>query len=172
MSHGHRSWWLSVPLGLVLTSTLMADPIGTPPAAFFLAPIGSIVAIIMAYFFYRSIMAQSEGEPAMIQIAQAVREGAYAYLARQRKVVVMVFLALIGVLILMALGNLQPMLSALGVPVAGFFSGLCGYFGMKTATNASARTAAAAKQSLNDGLTVAFRAGAVMGLCVTGLCLA
>ena len=171
MSQEHRSWWLSVPLGLLLTSPLLADSIGTPPPAFFLAPLGAIVALIMAYFFYRSIMAQSEGEPAMIQIAQAVREGAYAYLARQRKVVVMVFVALIGVLVLMALGNLQPMLSALGVPVAGFFSGLCGYFGMKTATNASARTAAAAKQSLNDGLTVAFRAGAVMGLCVTGFAL-
>jgi K(+)-stimulated pyrophosphate-energized sodium pump len=142
------------------------------PLLFFLAPLGAIVALYMARHFYQSIMAADEGEPEMIRIAQAVREGAYAYLNRQRKVVIVVFALLVVVLLFIGFGlELQPKLTPLGVAVAGFFSGLCGYFGMKTATNASARTTAAAKRSLNDGLRVAFRAGAVMGLCVTGFAL-
>ncbi len=144
----------------------------TLPPAFWLAPLGAIVALIMALFFYKSIMAASEGDAEMIRIAQAVREGAYAYLARQRKIVAIVFAILVLVLLAIAFGpRLQPWQSAIGVPVAGFLSGLCGYFGMRTATNASARTANAARNSLNDGLRVAFRAGAVMGLCVTGFAL-
>src|SRR5690606_36829050 len=128
--------------------------------------------LIMAFAFYVSIMKSDEGDESMIRIAKAVREGAYAYLARQRRVIIAVFAVLVLVLLGLSFGlHLQPELSALGVPVAGFFSGLCGYFGMKTATNASARTTAAAKKSLNDGLRVAFRAGAVMGLCVTGFAL-
>ncbi len=151
------------------------DPAGTAltlPPAYWLAPLGAVVALAMAFFFYKSIMTASEGEPDMIRIAQAVREGAYAYLAKQRKTVAVVFAILVLVLLAISLGpKLQPWQSAIGVPIAGFLSGLCGYFGMKTATNASARTANAAKQSLNDGLRVAFRAGAVMGLCVTGFAL-
>ncbi len=150
-----------------------ADAVGVGlPLLFFLAPLGAIIALVMAVVFYKSIMAASEGTPDMIRIAQAVREGAYAYLGRQRKVVVLVFLLLVAVLLFIGFGlELQPKLTPLGVAVAGFLSGLCGYFGMKTATNASARTTAAAKASLNDGLRVAFRAGAVMGLCVTGFAL-
>ncbi len=145
---------------------------GALPIAYYLAPGGAVLALIFAFFFYGSVMKASEGEPEMIRIAKAVREGAYAYLARQRRVVLMVFVLLILILLGIGFGlGLQPKLSPLGVALAGFFSGLCGYFGMKTATNASARTAAAAKQSLNDGLRIAFRAGAVMGLCVTGFAL-
>jgi len=138
------------------------------PAAWYLAPIGGVVALVMAWAFYGSVVARSEGDEGMVRVAAAVRAGAYAYLRAQWKVVSIVFVLLIGVLIAMGATGLQAPMSAIGVPIAGILSGICGFFGMKTATNASARTAAAAKQSLNDGLTVAFRAGAVMGLCVTG----
>lgn len=141
------------------------------PAAFWLAPIGGVVALVMAFVFYQGFMRTSEGDDEMIRIAQAVRDGAYAYLRAQWKVVTVVFVCLVVVLLIMGMSGLQPQLTALGVPVAGFLSGLCGFFGMKTATNASARTTNAAKNSLNDGLKVAFRAGAVMGLSVTGFAL-
>lgn len=159
-------------VALLASPGLAAESIGQLPPAYWLAPVGALAALAMAFVFYQRIMSSSEGEPEMIRIAAAVREGAYAYLSRQRKVIVMVFAALVLVLAVLSFGmHLQPELSVLGVPVAGFFSGLCGYFGMKTATNASARTTAAAKQSLDAGLKVAFRAGAVMGLCVTGFAL-
>lgn len=142
------------------------------PGAYYLAPVGAVLALAFAFVFYRGIMSASEGDPEMVRIAQAVRDGAYAYLSRQRKVIFVVFVGLILILMVLSFGlKLQPELSALGVAIAGFLSGVCGFFGMKTATNASARTTAAAKQSLNDGLRVAFRAGAVMGLCVTGFAL-
>jgi K(+)-stimulated pyrophosphate-energized sodium pump len=139
--------------------------------AWFLAPFGAIVALIAAYFFYRSVMSHPEGDPEMIRIAKAVRDGAGAYLGRQNRIVTGVFVGLLIILALMAAGGLQAFWTVGGVAVAGLLSGLCGFFGMKTATNASARTTAAAKESLNKGLTVAFRAGAVMGLCVTGFAL-
>ena len=116
-------------------------------------------------------MAKSEGEPEMIRIAEAVREGAMAYLVRQYKVVFIVFVVLVAILVGLGALGVQPIWTAVGVPIAGLFSGLCGWFGMKMATNASARTTFAAKQSLNDGLTVAFRSGAVMGLVVVGFAL-
>ena len=141
------------------------------PFAYYLAPIGAILGLVMAFVFYRGVVSQSEGDENMVRIAQAVRDGAFAYLRAQWRVVAIVFVAIVVLLVLMGLGGLQPKLTALGVPIAGFLSGLCGFFGMKTATNASARTAHAVKKSLNDGLKVAFRAGAVMGLCVTGFAL-
>jgi len=170
------------PLSLLFTFIIAAFPsiafaaegsgIGGLPPAYYLAPIGAIAALFMAFYFYKSVMASDPGDAEMIRISEAVKAGAYAYLGRQRRVIIIVFLILIAVLLVMSFGmNLQPKLSALGVPIAGFFSGLCGYFGMKTATSANNRTAAAAKKSLNDGLRVAFRAGAVMGLCVTGFAL-
>ncbi len=138
----------------------------------FLAPVAGIIALVMAQVFSRSVMQRSEGDDEMVRIAQAVREGAMAYLVRQYKVVAGVFVGLLIVLAILSFGlNLQPTLSLLGVPIAGLLSGLCGWFGMKMATNASARTAFAAKESLNDGLTVAFRSGAVMGLNVVGFAL-
>lgn len=136
--------------------------------AYYLAPIGGLIALIMAKMFHGSVMKKSEGDENMVEIAQAVRDGAMAYLGRQYKVVAGVFVLLIIFLGIMYVLKLQSAFTLVGVPVAGLFSGLCGWFGMRMATNASARTAWAAKQSLNEGLTVAFRSGAVMGLVVVG----
>ncbi len=136
--------------------------------AYYLAPIGGLIALIMAKMFHGSVMKKSEGDENMVEIAQAVRDGAMAYLSRQYKVVAGVFVLLIIFLGIMYALKLQSAFTLVGVPVAGLFSGLCGWFGMRMATNASARTAWAAKQSLNEGLTVAFRSGAVMGLVVVG----
>ncbi|HRP62159.1 MAG TPA: sodium/proton-translocating pyrophosphatase, partial [Phycisphaerales bacterium] len=122
----------------------------------FIAPVGAALALVMAFVFSRSVMQKSEGEPLMVEIADAVRKGAMAYLARQYKVVGVVFVVLVAVLAILASMGIQEWWTVVGVPIAGLFSGLCGWFGMKMATNASARTAFAAKQSLNDGLTVAF----------------
>ena len=141
------------------------------PSLFWLAPLAGVAALIMARVFSASVMRRSEGDPEMIRIAQAVRDGAIAYLKRQYRVVAMVFVALVAFLGLLSWLGLQPGLSMIGVPLAGFLSGLTGWFGMKMATNASARTAFAAKQSLDDGLVVAFRSGAVMGLNVVAFAL-
>ncbi|RMH12305.1 MAG: sodium-translocating pyrophosphatase, partial [Planctomycetota bacterium] len=138
------------------------------PPLYWLAPAGGVAALLMAFIFSRSVMGHSEGDEEMVRIAQAVREGAMAYLKRQYRVVAMVFVVLVLFLLGMWALKLQSGLTMVGVPVAGLLSGLCGWFGMKMATNASARTANAAKNSLNDGLTVAFRSGAVMGLVVVG----
>ncbi|MBO6512753.1 MAG: sodium-translocating pyrophosphatase [Phycisphaerales bacterium] len=148
----------------------MASMSGITPA-YYLAPIGGILALIMAKMFQMSVMKRSEGDENMIEIAQAVRDGAMAYLTRQYKVVAGVFVLLIVFLGIMYALKLQSAFTLIGVPVAGLFSGLCGWFGMRMATNASARTTWAAKQSLNEGLTVAFRSGAVMGLNVVGFAL-
>ncbi|HHN77832.1 MAG TPA: sodium-translocating pyrophosphatase, partial [Phycisphaerales bacterium] len=142
--------------------------IGDIHPAYFVAPIGGVAALLMAMSFSKSVMAHSEGDEEMVTIAEHVRQGAMAYLTRQYKVVAGVFVLLVVFLGLMAAMGLQSPMSMVGVPIAGFLSGLCGWFGMKMATNASARTAFAAKESLNAGLTVAFRSGAVMGLVVVG----
>ncbi len=140
------------------------------PFAFWLVPIASVVALSMAWFFFRSMMGADEGTPRMREIAGHVRRGAMAYLKQQYKVVTIVFVVLAIVFAFMAyvLKAQNPW-----VPFAfltgGFFSGLAGFFGMKTATFASARTANAARQSLDGGLKIAFRSGAVMGLTVVGL---
>ncbi len=138
------------------------------PPAYWLAPAAGVAALLMARFFSLSVLRRPEGDPEMVRIAQAVRDGAIAYLRRQYRVVAMVFVALVIFIALLNWLGLQPGLSVAGVPLAGFLSGLCGWYGMKMATNASARTAFAAKQSLNEGLVVAFRSGAVMGLNVVG----
>ncbi|MCD6326556.1 sodium-translocating pyrophosphatase [bacterium] len=136
---------------------------------FWIAPIGSVVALIFAFIFYQQIMQKSEGEPQMIKIAQSVRQGAMAYLKQQYKVVGIFFaFAFIG-LGLLAWAGMQSKWVPFAFFTGGFFSGFAGFIGMKTATNASARTAFAAKTSLNQGLNVAFRAGAVLGLTVVGL---
>ncbi len=137
----------------------------------FVAPIGAVLALVMAFIFSRGVMSHSEGDANMVEIAEAVRQGAMAYLTRQYKVVAGVFVLLVLVLVALGLAGIQAKMTAIGVPIAGLLSGLCGWFGMKMATNASARTTFAAKNSLNDGLRVAFRAGAVMGLVVVGFAL-
>ena len=139
-----------------------------PDAWFAIAPISAVLALIFAVFFYVKMMSASEGTDKMIEIAGHVRDGAYAYLRRQYQVVLVVFAVLFVIFaVLSYLGVQNPF-----VPVAfltgGFFSGLCGFLGMKTATNASARTAQGASEGLNRGLQVAFRSGAVMGLVVVG----
>ncbi len=131
----------------------------------------SLVALGFAYYFFKSMMKESEGTDTMKKIALHVRKGAMAYLRQQYKVVVIVFLVLAVIFGVMAYFNLQNNWVPFAFLTGGFFSALAGYFGMKTATYASARTANAAQNSLNSGLKVAFRSGAVMGLTVVGLAL-
>lgn len=140
------------------------------PEVFWLVPIASVIALGMAWHFFSAMMKEEEGTSKMIEIAEHVRKGAMAYLKQQYKVVGIVFAVLAVVFALMAyvLKVQNPW-----VPVAfltgGFFSGLAGFFGMKTATYASARTANAVQHGLDKGLKIAFRSGAVMGLVVVGL---
>ena len=131
----------------------------------------SILALSFAYYFYRSMLGKDEGTELMKTIASHVRKGAMAYLKQQYKVVTIVFVILAVIFAVMAYFNLQNGIVWFAFLTGGFFSGLAGFFGMKTATYASARTANAARQSLNAGLQVAFRSGAVMGLTVVGLAL-
>ncbi|HSO88076.1 MAG TPA: sodium-translocating pyrophosphatase [Draconibacterium sp.] len=138
---------------------------------FLLVPLASILALVFAWFFFKSMMKNSEGTDRMKEIAQYVREGAMAYLKRQYKVVGIVFLILVVLLTIMAYFGVQNPFVPIAFLTGGFFSGLCGFLGMKTATYASARTAHGASQSLNKGLQVAFRSGAVMGLVVVGFAL-
>ncbi len=138
------------------------------PAAWWIAPIGAICALGFAYFFYQSLMQENEGTDRMKEIAQHVREGAYAYLYAQYRVVGIVFAVLVVLFAILAYFGVQNPFVPVAFLTGGFFSGLCGFLGMKTATNASSRTAQGAVQSLNKGLQVAFRSGAVMGLVVVG----
>jgi len=131
----------------------------------------SVLALGFAYYFYRSMLRKEEGTELMKKIASHVRKGAMAYLKQQYKVVTIVFVVLALIFAIMAYFNLQNGIVWFAFLTGGFFSGLAGFFGMKTATYASARTANAARQSLNAGLQVAFRSGAVMGLTVVGLAL-
>ncbi|HKI89113.1 MAG TPA: sodium/proton-translocating pyrophosphatase, partial [Draconibacterium sp.] len=135
---------------------------------FLLVPFASILALVFAWIFFKSMMKNSEGTDRMKEIAQYVREGAMAYLKRQYKVVTIVFIILAILLGIMAYFGVQNPFVPIAFLTGGFFSGLCGFLGMKTATYASARTAQGASQSLNKGLQIAFRSGAVMGLIVVG----
>ena len=141
------------------------------PTIWWLTPISAFIALLFAYIFYRSVMDKDEGTPRMREIAQAVREGAMAYLRRQYRVVAIAFVVLFIIFLIMASFDLQNKIVPYAFLTGGLFSGICGYFGMRTATNASARTTHAASKSLNEGLQVAFRAGAVMGLVVVGFAL-
>ena len=138
--------------------------------AFWLVPVSAVIALLLAWYFYRQMMKQSEGTETMQRIASHVRKGAMSYLKQQYKVVGIVFLCLVALFSVMAYGfDLQNHWVPVAFLTGGFFSGLSGFLGMKTATYASARTANAARGSLNAGLRVAFRSGAVMGLVVVGL---
>ena len=140
------------------------------PFVVWLVPIASVVALAMAGYFFRQMRKEDEGTPRMIEIAEFVRKGAMAYLRQQYKVVTIVFIVLAVVFAFMAyVLKVQNPWVPFAFLTGGFFSGLAGFFGMKTATYASARTANAARKSLNSGLKVAFRSGAVMGLVVVGL---
>ena len=140
------------------------------PLVFWLIPIASVVALGMAWFFFRSMMNEDEGTDRMKEIAEHVRKGAMAYLKQQYKVVTIVFVVLAIVFAFMAyVLKVQNPWVPFAFLTGGLFSGLAGFFGMKTATYASARTANGARTSLDKGLKIAFRSGAVMGLVVVGL---
>ncbi|MCA9932210.1 MAG: sodium-translocating pyrophosphatase [Anaerolineales bacterium] len=141
------------------------------PLLWWLGPISAILALGFAYYFYQQVTKESEGTDRMIEIAQAVRDGAMAYLTRQYRVVGIVFVVLFVLFLILSLLRLQNPVVPFAFLTGGIFSALCGFFGMKTATNASARAAHAAGSSLNGGLQIALRAGAVMGFVVVGFAL-
>ncbi|MCK5817333.1 MAG: sodium/proton-translocating pyrophosphatase, partial [Candidatus Marinimicrobia bacterium] len=146
--------------------------LGVQNNLFWLVPATAIIALGFAWFFFKQMMKHSEGTPRMAEIAEHVRKGAMAYLRQQYKIVIIVFVVLTILFALMAyVWKIQNPWVPFAFLSGGFFSGLAGFFGMKTATYASARTANAARESLNKGLQVAFRSGAVMGLVVVGLAL-
>ncbi|MDR1343194.1 MAG: sodium-translocating pyrophosphatase [Prevotellaceae bacterium] len=137
---------------------------------FWIVPIAALLALGFAYYFFRQMMKEDEGTNLMKEIALHVRRGAMAYLRQQYKVVTIVFVVLAAFFAVLAYGfGVQNGWVPFAFLTGGFFSGLAGFIGMKTATYASARTANAARNSLNAGLRVAFRSGAVMGLTVVGL---
>jgi len=151
------------------TQVLAAESgVSVVPGIWWVAPVASLLALVSALFFYKKMMGADEGTERMREIAGYVREGAMAYLFRQYRVVGFVFFVLLVILAVLALFHIQNPFVPIAFLTGGFFSGLCGYLGMKTATNASARTAQGASKSLNQGLQVAFRSGAVMGLVVVG----
>ena len=140
------------------------------PIVFWLVPVASVCALGMAWYFFKTMMKADEGTPRMIEIAEHVRKGAMAYLKQQYKVVLIVFIVLAVIFAIMAYGfNAQNPWVPFAFLTGGFFSGLAGFFGMKTATYASGRTAEAARHGLDKGLKIAFRSGSVMGLVVVGL---
>ncbi|MCD4825529.1 MAG: sodium/proton-translocating pyrophosphatase, partial [Phycisphaerae bacterium] len=146
------------------------DPtIGDISPFWYIAPLGAIVALFFAVKFYKEVKAANPGDEKMIEIAGHVTAGALAYLKRQYKVVAIFFVIVSAVLYVMGQYGLQHEIVFIAFLSGGFFSGLCGWIGMKTATLASNRTAQGAKEGLNRGLVVAFRAGAVMGMVVVGL---
>lgn len=137
---------------------------------FYLVPLASVIALLFAFIFYKKMLKEDEGTPTMKEIAAHVRKGAMAYLRQQYKVVAIVFVILAVFFAILAYGfKVQNPWVPFAFLTGGFFSGLAGFIGMKTATYASGRTANAARKSLNAGLKLAFRSGAVMGLTVVGL---
>ena len=140
----------------------------TIPSYWFFVPVAAVFALCMAYNFFKKMIKQPSGTDKMRSIARYVRMGAYAYLRRQYKTVSIVFVALFLIFVALAFFKIQNPFVPVAFLTGGFFSGLCGFLGMKTATYASARTAQGAISSLNRGLVIAFRSGAVMGLVVVG----
>jgi len=156
-------------LAAMLPGQTFASGVGSAtPTIWYLVPASAVIALVMALFFYRSMMKMDEGTQEMKDIAQYVREGAMAYLSQQYKTVSIVFAILFVIFVILAFMGVQNPFVPVAFLTGGFFSGLCGFLGMKTATHASARTANGARTSLNKGLQTAFRSGAVMGLVVVG----
>ncbi|HPA96738.1 MAG TPA: sodium-translocating pyrophosphatase [Thermoanaerobaculia bacterium] len=156
---------------LTLPQVLAAANRPALPLLWWLGPLTAVAALVFAWILYRQMLQTSEGNERMQEIAQAVREGAMAYLRRQYRVVTIVFVVLFAIFLLLAFFKLQNPIVPFAFLTGGLFSGICGYIGMKAATNASARTAFAATRSLNGALQVALRGGAVMGLVVVGFAL-
>lgn len=143
--------------------------LGALPAVWWVAPVGAVLALLFAAIFYSGMKRADEGDEDMRRISSYVREGAMAYLRQQYKVVAVFFVVVSAILFVMGwVLHVQHQIVFAAFLTGGFWSGLCGWLGMKTATQASHRTAAGARKSLNDGLIVAFRSGAVMGLVVVG----
>ena len=172
MSHLPRQVTTS---GLAVVAALLASApaaaAGTPSnieAVWWIAPISSVVALAMAWVLFRMMRAAPDGNDRMREIAQYVREGAFAYLRRQYRVVGIVFAVLAILLAILAFMGIQNPFVPVAFLTGGLFSGICGFIGMNTATLASSRTAEGCRHSLNRGLQVAFRSGAVMGLVVVG----
>ncbi|HPC95584.1 MAG TPA: sodium-translocating pyrophosphatase [Sedimentisphaerales bacterium] len=177
MSALKRIVGLSVPVLALSAAASAAESAGGPINAetasgttlfWWVAPISALCALGFALYFYKKMMGAPAGTEKMIEIAQYVREGAYAYLRRQYGVVAIVFVVLVALFAFLAYKGIQNPFVPVAFLTGGFFSGLCGFLGMKTATAASSRTAQGASKSLNSGLQVAFRSGAVMGLVVVG----
>ncbi len=139
------------------------------PQIWWIAPVSALVGLFIARLFFKKLMSASEGNDRMIEIAGYVKEGAMAYLKKQYRVITIVFVILFIILFILAKMGVQSPFVPFVFLSGGFWSGVCGYLGMKTATNASARTASACQNSLNQGLTIAFRGGAIMGLLVVGI---
>src|SRR5664280_2860655 len=135
---------------------------------FWIIPISALTALLFAWIFFKGMKKEEEGTEKMQEIAAYVREGAMAYLKSQYTVVTKVFIVLAVLLAILAYMGVQNPFVPVAFLTGGFFSGLCGFLGMKTATYASNRTAWGASKSLNRGLKIALRSGAVMGLVVVG----
>jgi len=166
-----QSWGQEMPAGPAggATADRTAHALSDIPGVWWIAPLGALLALIFAWHFYRSMMRANEGDEDMRRISGYVRTGAMAYLRQQYKVVAIFFVVVSAILFWMGWGlHVQHKIVFAAFLTGGFWSGLCGWFGMNTATRASHRTAAGARRSLNDGLVVAFRSGAVMGLVVVG----
>ena len=140
----------------------------TIPSIWWLAPASAILSLLVAFSFYKKLIAESEGTDRMQEIAGYVKEGAKAYLTRQYKAVFKVFAVIFVLLALMAYLGIQSPFVPFIFLSGGIWSAVSGYLGMKTATNASARTANACQESLDKGLKISFRGGAIMGLMVVG----
>lgn len=137
---------------------------------FLLGLVGAVIALLFAAAQAKKVLAFSEGTPKMQKLAQAIRQGANAYLKRQYNTVAKIFVVVFVILlVLVALGMLDNWFIPFAFLTGGIYSGLAGFVGMKIATSANARTANAAHESLNRGLNVAFSSGAVMGFTVVGL---
>ncbi len=175
-SHATGMGVLATGLALLLThgseaaesATSTAATSVSIPVVWWIAPIASILALMFAWVFFRLMRNAAPGNETMMEIAAHVREGAFAYLRRQYKVVSLVFLILLVIFTVLAFMGVQNPFVPFAFLTGGFFSALCGFLGMNTATLASNRTAEGARHSLNRGLQVAFRSGAVMGLVVVG----
>ncbi|MBM4148994.1 MAG: sodium-translocating pyrophosphatase [Lentisphaerae bacterium] len=164
--------WLAAVFACFAGVTHAGDAVTTSISAitpvWWVAPVASVLALFFARFFYKKMIGANEGNETMKEIAAYVREGAMAYLKRQYRVVSIVFIVLLVILSLLAVFGIQNPFVPVAFLTGGLFSGLCGFIGMRTATAASSRTAQGASESLNRGLQVAFRSGAVMGLVVVG----
>jgi K(+)-stimulated pyrophosphate-energized sodium pump len=155
--------------GPVEDAAVAGHSMGDIPTVWWVAPIGALLALLFAWLFYGKMMRSDEGDEDMRRISSYVRDGALAYLKQQYKVVAIFFVVVSAILFWMGwFLHVQHQIVFAAFLTGGFFSGLCGWLGMNTATRASHRTTAGARKSLNDGLVVAFRSGAVMGLVVVG----